>query len=179
MKTYKYWTMILAIGAAMAAPLAGCSSDDVETNKGGKSKNTDDKDGDDDGKGGSGGEDNTDGEGGDGGDDNTDGEGGNGGEGGGGDQTSCSGQFTGNATCDDCINAQCCTQKEACADGTACFTLLACISQSCSTAADLTACVQANCPEAATQEAVDAYNALGTCLCQDSCGTECAGACGG
>ena len=32
---------------------------------------------------------------------------------------------------------------------------------------------------AATQEAVDAYNALGTCLCQDSCGTECAGACGG
>lgn len=34
MKTYKNWMTILAIGAAIAAPLYGCSSDDVETNKG-------------------------------------------------------------------------------------------------------------------------------------------------
>lgn len=78
MKLYKSWTMVLALAGAMAAPLYGCSSDDVDTSK--KSTNKDKDAGDDDkgGEGGNAGEDGDDGEGGQGGEGGNDGTGGNG-----------------------------------------------------------------------------------------------------
>lgn len=81
MKLYKSWTMVLALAGALAAPLYGCSSDDVDTTKPKKDKDAGtDKEGDDD-KGGDGGEGGNAGEDG-GGEGEGEGEGGQGGEGG-------------------------------------------------------------------------------------------------
>lgn len=177
MKTYKYWTMILAIGAAMAAPLYGCSSDDVETNKGGN-KNAGGSGGDDsNGDGGSGGDDSNGdgGSGGEGGSGGDGGDGGNGGEGGSGGNpgTTCNFQFQGDTagTCSACGNANCCDELMACDQGTPCAALMACIDANKCTTQD---CITANCA-AEIQAGGNDYNALGACMCQGSCGAECAG----
>lgn len=169
MKNFKYWTMILALGAAMAAPLYGCSSDDVDTpNKGGKDKTDAGTDADDDGEDGDGGEGGSGGEGGN-------GDGGNGGEGGSGGApgTTCSGPYTGNAACDTCINEGCCDEKEACGEGSPCLALNDCLLEKCDGAPDVSACAQQQCgPE--LQAGYTDFDALSKCLC----GATCQGVCG-
>jgi hypothetical protein len=96
-----------------------------------------------------------------------------------------SGGSTSTATCEECTQAAldmggtCEPEVDACGNNPTCAGLAICVSQTCGGAADLAACLTAQCPNVVTQAAVDGLAAIDDCLCERGCSSECASECAG
>ena len=76
--------------------------------------------------------------------------------------------------CDSCATMNCCNELKACGPGTVCNQLISCLSQNCSTATDIQACMSQYC--SSYQSGLTVYQAAIECVCS-SC-TACATSCG-
>ncbi|MCC6214345.1 MAG: hypothetical protein IT376_05720 [Polyangiaceae bacterium] len=79
---------------------------------------------------------------------------------------------TGNATCDTCMQTNCCNETNACFADTGCAGFNQCLTDNCASASDIQQCAQTACAACLTQPVVDLFNAVGACV-QANCATEC------